>query len=281
MSITHLDDETVASITSLAEHAAKPVEVWEGSRYAVVVPAGASLAELDLDRDEFRNHPRRKKGTVHVHDIDGFADYFARHYEPADAEVWADILQRRITGVLNGHANGAAGAAGWRDHRVVFEAKPTDPWKAWLAVDGKLIPQKEFADFLEDNAQDIRVPDAAVMLEVAQTLEGYTGVEWQSSQRTSNGERKFAYSETATARAGQTGDLVVPEKLELALRPFEGAGLYKVEARFRYRISNGQLTLGVRLDRPDEVLVHAFEDVIVALGTALPDDAQITRGSIG
>lgn len=53
----------------------------------------------------------------------------------------------------------------------------------------------------------------------------------------------------------------MPEKLTLAIEPFEGAGRYPVEAYLRYRVDNGQLTLWVELVRPEEVLRTAFDAI--------------------
>lgn len=275
----HIETETISDIVTIAQNAATPVEVQPGKRYALGLPEGAKLHELNLDLDEFRDHPRRKKGTVAVHDAASFADYFHRHYETNVSEVWADVLAQHITGILNGHETGAGQSAGWRDHRVRFTVTPTDAWKAWLGIDGKMLPQREFAEFLEDNVLDIRQPTSADMLEVAQTIEGNVGVEFESGERLSTGQRRFAYRETTTAKAGQSGTLEVPETIKLALRPFEGAALFEVTARFRYRINGGNLSLGVKLDRPKDVLTDAFEDVVVRLGEALPDDASIQRGA--
>ncbi len=55
---------------------------------------------------------------------------------------------------------------------------------------------------------------------------------------------------------------MIPKTFTIGVAPFEGCQLYAVDARLRYRISEGRLTLGYQLDRPEDVLRTAFDDVL-------------------
>ncbi len=47
--------------------------------------------------------------------------------------------------------------------------------------------------------------------------------------------------------------------IELNLQVFEGGSVYALKARFMYRITSGNLTLGYRLIRPDVARKLAFD----------------------
>lgn len=47
----------------------------------------------------------------------------------------------------------------------------------------------------------------------------------------------------------------------LSLSPFVGEDPYRVEARLRHRINSGDLRIGYRLDRPDDVKRDALEQI--------------------
>lgn len=258
-----------AVIVDTATRAAEPYAV--GDDLAVFqTPDGPQVVDLGERLDQYRANPRRKRGTFNVHDASSFCGYLKKH-GTEDSEVWADTVGFKVVGVINAH-EGADGPvdtdgplAGWGDHRVTYSVQHTKAWKAWAEADGKLLPQAAFAELIEDRSIDIADPSAADMLELAQTFEATTGVRFESAESISSGERQFMYREQVDAKAGRAGRLTVPKSFTLALKPFEGASPYKVTARLRYRIREGALSLGFRLERPEDVLRDAFEDVVAAI----------------
>lgn len=121
--------------------------------------------------------------------------------------------------------------------------------------------QADFAEFIEDNAKDIVNPSSAEVLEIAQSLQVKRGVEFESGTRLADGNVQFGYRENTTATAGNVGQLSIPEKITLALRPFKNGEQYAVNAIFRYRLQGSQLTLGYKLQDPEKVIEDAFESV--------------------
>jgi uncharacterized protein YfdQ (DUF2303 family) len=109
---------------------------------------------------------------------------------------------------------------------VLLALRKTEAWEQWLALDGKLMGQEQFAEFLEDHLPELLDPAAATMLEIAQSIQAATKAEFQSGTRLSTGERQFAYVENVTAKAGQRGDLTIPETFVVGLVPFEGSEGY-------------------------------------------------------
>lgn len=261
------------AIIDTAVASVDPTPIDEDGRFfAVIVPRGATHQVIDLEDhlDDHRARPRRKKGTYTVHDVPSFATYFAKHGDES-SEVWADETQQTLIAVLNAHCaeetdnDGAA----WEDHRLSYAVKKTDAWKAWAAIDGKMLDQAAFAEHIEARAIDIINPASAQMLDVAQTFEATTNVEFESGELLASGERSLKYKETTAAKAGQSGTVEIPKEIHLQLIPFEGADAYLVVARFRYRISNGRLSLGVVLERPEDIIRAAFADVVEKVEDAI------------
>jgi uncharacterized protein YfdQ (DUF2303 family) len=177
--------------------------------------------------------------------------------------VYADAQRLQVTAVLDAHE---PTAARWGGHWLVLELRKTLEWIAWMQHHGQLMSQDAFAEHLEDHSAEIVSPPAAEMLEVAQSIQATTKCDFKSGTRLKSGERQLEYTETVAAKAGQRGQLTIPDTFEIGLVPFEGSAPYRVTARFRYRISGeGQLRLGYRLDRPENVLRAAFDDVLADL----------------
>ena len=268
------DQNNAQAVIDAALRGSEPVTLGEHT-IGVVVPKDGDLVLVDVaEKDEkHAGHPRRKRGTAAVHDAASFVAYIGKH-ELDETEVWADVQRAQIVGVINAHGDTSAG---WGDHRVTYSVKHTPAWQAWAASDGKLLSQSDFAELIENRSVDIIRPSAADMLELAQTFQATIGVNFESSKQLSSGERVLEYRETVEAKAGRKGTLEIPKDFELGLIPFEGADPFKVTARFRYRITDGALRVGYRLNRPEDVVREAFESVVKQIEDGV--DAPVYRGT--
>lgn len=254
------------AIVDAALASAAPVPLEAEQRYAVTVPQGADVRIVKPASDEERGVPRRVAGTTVVRDVDSL-DYLWKKHANESSELFADPVAFSLTGVLN--ADGGSGlAAGFRDHRIELKCRKTPAWLAWEQSDGQLLNQQAFAEFIEDRVLDITRPTGGEMLELAQSIEATTKVDFKSATAISSGQRTLMYEETMQAKAGQRGQLEIPATFDLALKPFEGGPAYKVVARLRYRIMNGNLAIGFKLERPEDVLEEAFGEVSTLAGQA-------------
>lgn len=241
---------------------------------AYVVPVGGKVEYVDLVEKlaKHQTSPARKTGCFHVHDAESFIAYMGKQ-GLGESEVWSDAQGQKIVGVINAHGDSSlSDTAGWGDHTLVYQVALTDAWKAWISLNNKLIGQVDFANHIEDRMVDIIVPDAADLLEIAQSFEANTNVSFSSANVLATGERQFVFREETTARAGQSGQMTIPKEFVLSLQPFEGAALFEITARLRYRLRDGQLTIGYQMVRPEDVLRSAFVSVsdVIAAGVDQP-----------
>lgn len=260
------------AIIDTATLAAEPTALSNtGSRlHSVVVPEGAHVEIIDLEEhlEAFRDRPRRKIGTVQVHDAPAFIAYLSKHALP-ETEVWADLANQQLVAVINANmgqtGDGVEDYAGWGDHRVKLVLHKTPAWVAWAGNDKKLMAQSSFAEHVEERLPDFVTPPGADMLELAQSFKAATNVAFESSRRLKSGETTLEYREQTEATAGKKGNIAIPDVFALGIAPFDGAEGYKVNARFRYRITDGTLLLGYVLERPEDVLRLAFDDIVTAV----------------
>lgn len=261
-----------AAIIEAARLGVEPTELEVGHVYGVV-QADGTVAVIDLATDEHRRRqgddPVAKTGHVHLTEHGSFSHYLNGHASRHATTLWGDRDAGRVIAVLDDHDNhDGEDRPGWGRHRATLTLSQTPAWKAWTQASGRLAGQADFAEFLEDRAGDVVDPEPARLLEVSTSIEATKGVAHKSAVRLDSGEVKVRYEETIDARAGQAGELTIPTRIELALSPYEGMEPYRVTARFRYRLGNGQLQLGIVLDRPEDVLRAAFGDVVAAVELA-------------
>jgi uncharacterized protein YfdQ (DUF2303 family) len=156
------------------------------------------------------------------------------------------------------------GLAGWGDHGCKLSVQRTPEWARWRSSTG-LKTQLQFAEHVEDRLPDFLSPAAADMLEIAQTFQAKRNVEFESGKRLKSGETNLVFKETDTTRAGQKGDLDVPDEFTIRLPLFEGGEPQEVRCRLRYRINDGTLNIGYQLVDPEELERVAFRNVVAAV----------------
>jgi uncharacterized protein YfdQ (DUF2303 family) len=265
------DIDNVQTIVTTATRAAQAQPLDLGKVYAFNTPGG--VHKIDLTGEDYQDQPTRKRGTTVVRDSAGFLTYYSKHHD-ASTEVYSDIDALSVTAVLDANT---ATSARWGGHRVTLGLRTTKAWREWTTASGKLMSQDAFAEFLESHLPDLVDPDAATMLEIAQSIQASTTGEFQSASRLQSGARKLIFTEETTAKAGSRGELEIPEVFKIAVIPFEGAVRYSVNARLKYRINRKELTLGFLLEQPEDRLACAFEEVVSLIAAGI--DTPILNGT--
>lgn len=271
--------ETLRVATDLGAALVKPTIIErnpEHAALAVVVPAGYQVASLRVDGDEYRDYPRHKTGAPVVYDPASFTLYWTKHHQDGESELYADYREGRIVGVLDAHSDALAG---WKKHTVTLALQKNPTWDAWKAASGKLLPQTQFAEILEQLVADIVEPDGATMLEIATTLSATRSAVYDAkATRLDNGDRRFSFDETTTARAGAgRGQVDIPSKFLIRAQPFVGGPTTRVEALLRYRVGDSGLQLGYVLVRPDDAVRTVFDAVVAELEDAI--QTPVMRGT--
>lgn len=265
------DIDNVQTIVTTATRAAvgQPLDI--GKVYAFNTPVG--VHKVDLTGEEYKDQPTRKRGVTIVRDSAAFLTYYGKHHD-ADTEVYSDVEGLSVMAVLDANT---PTSARWGGHRLVLSLRTTKAWREWTGSSGKLMTQDAFAEFLESHLPDLVDPDAATMLEIAQSIQASTKGQFQSASRLQSGARKLIFTEETTAKAGQRGELEIPEVFKIGVVPFEGAVRYSVNARLKYRINHGDLTIGFLLEQPEDRLASAFEEVVALIAEGI--DTPILNGT--
>lgn len=249
-------DTEAATVARLAQQAFGSETIEAGRLYLVANPDGGVR---QISTDDYAARPRRKQDTnITVSDAASFEAYLNKHGIEEETEIFACTTEAWFQATINA---GTTDEAGWGDHTARLVLKASPEWLKWVQASGRLMDQATFAEFIEDNAQNIVEPSSAEILEIAQSLQVKRGVAFESGQRLADGNVQFGYREETTATAGSAGQLSIPATLTLALRPFDGGEAYKVTAHFRYRLQGSQLTLGFKLQEPTKIREDAFTEI--------------------
>lgn len=245
------------AITVLAQDAAGFHPIHQGDGWARgVVPETFKVVGVDWSAELLS--PRRSRGVISLYDASSFLAALEQR-STGTPVLYADEAKLALVGVLD---DDHADIPGWRQYRVSLTMRPTSAWATWRSGSDKLFTQEEFAEFVEEHSADFISPDSATMLDLAQSIEGTLHAKFQMGSRLSDGARQVSWVEDVTTRAGKAGQLSIPDRFTLALRPFLESDRVSVEALLRLRIRDGQLRLAYRLIRPDELERAVFASIV-------------------
>lgn len=216
----------------------------------VVVPNDHKIEPLE----NLQAAPRRIRETVNTTTVESFIAYVSKH-KTGLAAIFANEEQRRLSAVLDYH--GDANLPSWCTHNANYTAKLSREAIAWLGMDGKGQEQIAFAEFLEEHIADVVEPAGADLLERALKLQFIQKAVFGSAVRLQSGEFQLQWSEE-----NQKGTVELPEKIAIGIPIFHNGKAYKVEARLRYRLSEGKVTFTYKLIEPQRAIEHAFAEVV-------------------
>lgn len=249
----------VESIIGVAQAAVQPKQHPhpDGEPF-FVLPDGYSIEHVNLP-----DWPNRQRGHVKVRDAASFIAYVQR-YQCNDTIIYSTLEPAAFVAVLNDHPerqNRDQGLAGWRDWRATFEIPASREWKLWHAANRKDFSQVGFAEFLEDNLPDIVEPAGNVLLELALNFEAAKTGSFRGAHRLKDGSSTLQYVDETQA----VGTIKVPDTFKLGIAVFENEAAREVEARLKYRIKDGTLTLRFELIRSHKVLEAAYRDTLAKI----------------
>ena len=224
----------------------------------VVVPDGFNVKDI---RDMMPPPPRPRE-AVELLTAQSFCDYVTRFGTVQQTVVFADEVNGLFTGVLDYHST--AGVRGNCDHKAAYRCPHSEEWKIWNGASGRLMPQVDFARFVENNLPDIVSPSAADMLQIALSLQVKKDAHYASDMRLDNGQTQFRYEETIRGTT-KAGDLTIPDTFTIHVPVLVGEDRRTMAARLRYKIADQKLVIGYELVRPQVILLSAIQTVTATI----------------
>ena len=224
------------------------------ARPYALVPDGYTVLELP------RAHvPERPRAIVRLRDAASFVRYFNDH-KTDYSRIFAGLDPALFLAVFDEFSAVTPGDAGvwpqadWREFRAAFSVPPSREWLLWHAANRKPMSQVSFAEFLQDNLPDVVQPAGADLLELALNFEAAQSGTYVATQRLQDGSHNLQWRADNNA----SGTVKLPEHITLMIPVFENEAPSELQARLKYRVKEGNLSLWFVLVRPHKVLEAAF-----------------------
>lgn len=251
-----MDDTAIEAIVKAVRRGPETHNLSKLAQFASV-PEGYTLESLE----KFRLEPERVKQRVTLLTAADFVSYHAR-FRTADTVIFGDERAARYTCIIDYHQ--ADGVPHWCGHSAVYECPKSKEWETWIGSSGRRMTQAGFAEFIEDNYPDITKPSHAEMIQISTGLQAKKSVAFSQATRLGDGQCQLMYTEEIKGSVeSKGGSMKVPEGFSLKLAPFLGGQTFPLEARLRYRIDEGKLSIWYDLHRHHKVFEAATSAVTV------------------
>lgn len=254
------ENDTVAELAKQAALAARsPVVIEHEGRSFLIVPEGYDVdRELTAPNAIADKAPARIKQGLTIQTMESLGEYVNR-FKTEETILLANIDTNSVVAILDYH--GKAEAA-FGEHVATLQLPFSFEWATWKAMDGKLVPQLEFARFLEENGVDVIAPAGADLLEVCRDLQAVRKVNFKKVVRTASDNENFEYSEDTDVTGG---GIEIPTRFLLSLPVYFGDSRVELYAFLRWRLNEGQLLLGIALNRAEHVRQAVFQQHVLTL----------------
>ena len=209
----------------------------------ILIPPGYSMKTMD----EYQDAPRRIRETVKFTTVASFAYYVTKFGDPSSLLSGNMKAKAILNCVLDYHRpDGAA----WCSHSVELIAESTPAWATWVGNNKQRMSQRDFGNFVEDNAEDVAAPDLAALL--TQIREVKIGRAGATTSRQTTTEAHTANERTTEVKSG------LPDLITLALAPYQFSPAYKVNARPFIHVDGESISFSYHLVNVERVLQSAF-----------------------
>lgn len=271
------DSAAIDRITDLTRRAAEPVERItdnQGRTVGVVVYDGdgnPTIVDFGDTVDAYADRPRRPAGRRNFGEVEAFIDYVGG-LDNGDTRLYREG-QTALLAQFDDHT--AVDQAGWQTFSAGLRLRLSDRMQEWTRADGGMMGQAAFVEWLDEHIADVVTPDAADLLELIQFLSGTVRTEWQSAYTIRNGAKRIEWGETVTAQGNvrNGGSREVPDTIGISVPLFQHDPTpTALDARLRFRINEGTLTLGFVLVDVDAAIETRMAEVVaqVADGLGIP-----------
>jgi len=222
----------------------KPLQLLQQANTAQValVPRGTEIRDL---KPYLPKVPDRKCDALVLLSVESFCRLVNEQKEP-QSRCFADLHAEPYSVTCRVDWHGQSGeAAGWDEFTITLQLRASNEFKAWAGINGKMLRQAEFAEFLKDNRLDITDPNGGEVLALVMNLEANSERRCRGRVPTNAGQTISFEEDTHASVNGTT--ITVPDRLGLRFPLFDGGAPIPIDADFKLRIQDGYLMFGVRL----------------------------------
>jgi uncharacterized protein YfdQ (DUF2303 family) len=248
--------QTVADLAVKARDVPRIITTGEGREYLVSLH-DQNVQDVTEPNAIPLNLPDHIAQGVTLQTVESLIDYMMR-FKVENSVLFADIQANSIAGLIDYHGHEAPAHVA---HRATMVLPLSEEWRLWTGISGKLQDQLSFARFIEENGGDIAEPSGADVLEVMRDLQARRKVNFTKAVRTSSDNENFEFTDETEMKS--RGGVEVPTRFKLTIPVYFGEAATDLYAFLRWKLDEGQLQLGIQLNRAEFVRQAVFQQIVL------------------
>jgi uncharacterized protein YfdQ (DUF2303 family) len=250
-------DISLKDIRELVEQGNSENRIDNGVPF-LVIPEGYRL----MDVENTLQYPVRKKGNPQFTRSGSFTDY-VNEQKLLESRIYVTSATQLVAVLDHHQPDDDKSSPGWGQHRATLNLTKSPEWLTWTKANNTRMMQREFAQFVEDNADEVARPSSNELLDLIRTIKASSNCvcTGQVDEKAGNEQRAF-FIETKTT-AGVKGELELPSEITLALSVYGGEKPAPIQARLRFDApQGGKIVLWYELVRVQRFEQKSLEEII-------------------
>lgn len=249
----------------------KPLNILEKDRDAegaqlLAVPKTHEIYDL---KEFLPKAPERIVTDIELNDIKSFIKY-VNDFRGISTRIFGRFTGGKDEGeeddsncfkaIIDDHSKDVPG---WCNHQVKLILKYSSEFSNWNRINGNMLNQDQFAEFLKDNRFDITDPVSSKIVELVMKLEISSQFSCVSKLPTNEGTVLNYEEKTQTAVNGQL--ITIPNKITLTIPMFYGMDPITIEAEFKLKVQNNKPCFGIRMIGIEKMELEALKNIAKAI----------------
>ncbi len=235
------------------------------------------------DLEKFQPGRRRFRGALKTDSLSDFVLYIKRHMKEAPiagtegAPGFIDAIKLSATVLFN---LGTATSPGHADDTATLTLKPSAPYAAICAINGKHLAHKDAIDWLEDWAENISyLYQAGIELSPQSALTAIRKITIRATTEKTTSQEDFRATRSALEDVEARGAVELPSEVLFTCTPYAGLPSRTFRLRLAVLTTTDKPVLVLRVRNLEAEQEAIAQDFKAALLRDLEGDAALTIGT--
>lgn len=242
-------------------------------RYAyAVLPANSKIQSLELYNDA----PATADSSVSFNDISGFMRY-VKEFKNVTTRIFA--CEREFTCLIDYHQ---PDKPCWTNHLAKLNLRRSANWRNWVESNNFSMTQRNFANFLIENIDDITSPNGLDILSIIKSIRLIKSSENIINIDNNGAETTIEYK--TSSNVASTQSIAIPEQFEIAIPTYVGAENlidythFKLVADLHVEYKDGsEINFRYKIRNLDHAEYQTFSDLVAKM--EIETDVVIYKGA--
>lgn len=223
--------------------------------------------------EKWQPNPLRTQANTKLATQKDFVAYLQKHAKTA--AIFADRKALKFHAIMDYHGEQPE----WLDHQATLVHERSQQLTTWVSKANQFMNQEAFAEFLDENLNDIQTPTPASVLDFVECLQCTRKETFRSAVKQTTGEMSFIWTKENQSQESTS----ILEEFTLGIPVWHRGEAIAIGARLYHRISEvegkAKLTFKYRLEHLERIIDKLWDEQLEALRADLLEICPVYEGT--